>query len=391
MPEGDSYVANGDLLRCDKGVLLMPLTVLPRPSKVHGRYQATTLDCLPIVNIKPFGVCAITHGPCLPPMLLWTQAHSGGRLVGGAPPLLESSVCQCGLGGRISITVLPVPGMAPVGPEAPGALAMAQEQQRQQAAQDAAAHELANHAKEQAGKLALLGIACAIGGLFFPPLELVAVVALEASEMYLVAGVGIDLAVAIDHPTQDNWVTVGGDVVAVALGYVVGKVVVGRIVSSLAKAEARQVANLPKTAQAVEEAVTAVQATAAAEAKKAAYEAAQDIFAKTSKRKMPRAVTVLVDKLTGKKYIGASKGVTDAATLETSTAARLPAESLEEWTTHNCAEVDALNKAIKDGAKPENLVQHTVKIERQTGEITDYARCKNCQITTHDIPTPSDH
>ncbi len=235
MPQGDSYVANGDLLRCDKGVLLTPLTVLPRPSKVHGRYQATTLDCLPLVNIKPFGLCAITHGPCLPPMLLWTQAHPGGRTVGGAPPLLESSVCQCGLGGRISITVLPVPGMLPVGPEAPGALGAAGEQLRQQAAQDVAAHELANHAKEQAGQLALLGLACAIGGLFFPPLELVAVVALEASEAYLVAGVGIDLAVAIDHPTQDNWVTVGSDVLAVALGYVVGKVIVGRLMGALSR------------------------------------------------------------------------------------------------------------------------------------------------------------
>ena len=131
------------------------------------------------------------------------------------------------LGGRIGVTVLPVPG---VGPRGVGGLAVFQEQQRQQAA-----HELANHAKEQAGKLALLGLACAIGGLFFPPLELVAVVALEASEAYLVAGIAIDVAVAIDHPTQDNWVTVGGDVVAVALGYVVGKVVVGRLMTALAR------------------------------------------------------------------------------------------------------------------------------------------------------------
>ena len=171
----------------------------------------------------------------MPVMPFWTQVHAGSLKVGGAPPLLESSVCQCGLGGRIGVTVLPVPGAPPVGPEGVGGLAAFQEQQRQQAAQDAAAHALANHAKEQAGKLALLGLACAIGGLFFPPLELVAVVALEASEAYLVAGIAIDVAVAIDHPTQDNWVTVGGDVVAVALGYVVGKVVVGRMMSALAR------------------------------------------------------------------------------------------------------------------------------------------------------------
>ena len=59
--------------------------------------------------------------------------------------------------------------------------------------------------------------------------------ALEASEAYLVTGIAIDVAVAIDHPTRDNWVTVGGDVVAVALGYVVGKVVVGRVMTALAR------------------------------------------------------------------------------------------------------------------------------------------------------------
>ena len=265
MPEGDSYVAHGDLLRCDKGVLVTPLTVLPRPSNVHGRYQATTADCVPLVNVMPFGVCAVTHGPCLPPTLLWTQAHPGGRLVGGAPPLLESSVCRCALGGNIGITVLPVPGMAPVGAEAPGALAMAREQQRQQAAQDAAAHELANHAKEQAGKLALLGIACAIGGLFFPPLELVAVVALEASEAYLVAGVAIDVAVAIDHPTQDNWVTVGGDALAIATGYVVGKVIIGPAMGALANKLAQRTSQ-----KLAAEAVTDAEAAVTAEAKLAA-------------------------------------------------------------------------------------------------------------------------
>ena len=180
------------------------------------------------------------------------------------------------LGGRISITVLLVRGAPPVAPEAPGALAAFQEQQRQQAAQDAAAHELANHAKEQAGKLALLGLACAIGGLFFPPLELVAVVALEASEAYLVAGVGIDLAVAIDHPTQDNWVTVGGDAVAVVLGYVVGKVVVGRLMTAFSNKLAQRAAQ--KAAAEVEAAAAAeaeaAGAAAAAAAKKLATEQA---------------------------------------------------------------------------------------------------------------------
>ncbi len=38
------------------------------------------------------------------------------------------------------------------------------------------------------------------------------------------AAVAEDTLVAIEHPTQDNWVTVGGDALAIATGYVVGKV-----------------------------------------------------------------------------------------------------------------------------------------------------------------------
>ncbi|RZK33438.1 MAG: hypothetical protein EOO61_15310, partial [Hymenobacter sp.] len=48
----------------------------------------------------------------------------------------------------------------------------------------------------------------------------------------LVAGV----AVAIDHPTQDNWVTVGGDALAIATGYAVGKVIIGPALGALGRA-----------------------------------------------------------------------------------------------------------------------------------------------------------
>ena len=111
-----------------------------------------------------------------------------------------------------------------------------------------------------------------------------AVVALEASEAYLVAGVAIDLAVAIDHPTQDNWVTVGGDVLAIATGYVVGKVIIGPALKALQKGArqllereaAETVVLLPKTGQAAEEAIAAEQVLARAKAAKiAAHKARQ--------------------------------------------------------------------------------------------------------------------
>ncbi|RZK32632.1 MAG: DUF4280 domain-containing protein, partial [Hymenobacter sp.] len=107
---GKQYVYNGVLLRCDKGVVPSPLTVLPCSSRIRGQFQATELDLLPLVNIKPFGACAMTYGsPCIPVPILWTQVHQGALRLGPAHarPLLESSVCQCALGGRISIIMPP--------------------------------------------------------------------------------------------------------------------------------------------------------------------------------------------------------------------------------------------------------------------------------------------
>jgi hypothetical protein len=226
--EGERYAHSGVLLRCDKGVAPGLLTVLPRPSHVNGQFQATTADCLPLVNIPPFGVCAVTRGPCLPPMLLWTGAHVGAKKVGGFPPLLESSVCQCALGGRISITMPPPPGS--LTPPAPTPF-----DQQTPDEQDARLHEASGTLKELAGGLALVGLGAAVGGLSFPPLEIVAAVALGVAEVMFVAAVVIDVAVV--HPTVDNWLVVGGDVLALGAGYVVGKVIVGAAFYALAKVQ----------------------------------------------------------------------------------------------------------------------------------------------------------
>jgi hypothetical protein len=151
--------------------------------------------------------------------------------------LLESSVCQCALGGRISITVLPVPGtpnagMGGAGLEAEGA-ALGRQQAACQQAQDDEAHAFSGKLKEASGGLAVFGLVCLAAGLVFPPAAVVGAVALELSEAALVAGVAVD--VAIDHPTQDNWVTVGGDALAIATGYVVGKVIIGPALGALAR------------------------------------------------------------------------------------------------------------------------------------------------------------
>jgi hypothetical protein len=224
---GKQYAYNGVLLHCDKGVLPTPLTVLPRPSRIRGQFQAHELDKLPLVNIKPFGACALLRAPCMPLNPQWTQVHQGALRLGPmhARPLLESSICQCQVGGRISITMLPAAGtsIAPT-PAAP-----------EESTGDATAHEVADSFKWAALGFAALGVGLAIAGCFFPPLELAAGASFEAAlaasastaflaaDVSMAAGIGIDLAVAEVHPTPANEAVVVGDVVGLALGYGIGK------------------------------------------------------------------------------------------------------------------------------------------------------------------------
>lgn len=54
----------------------------------------------------------------------------------------------------------------------------------------------------------------------------------------------------------------------------------------------------------------------------------------------------------------------------------LPLKSLEAWRTTNCAEFNAVNQALKSGAKVENLVFAVVNVEKGTIAIP----CNNCSI-----------
>jgi hypothetical protein len=202
-------------------------------------------------------------------------------------------VCQCALGGRISITVLPVPGTPNAGTggaglEAEGA-ALGRQQAARQQAQDDEAHAFSGKLKEASGGLAVFGLVCLAAGLVFPPAAVVGAVALELSEAALVVGVAVDVAVAIDHPTQDNWVTVGGDALAIATGYVVGKVIIGPALGAVARKLAQREARLAAAEAEAALAAEAKQASAEAGALKAAAakaqaELEQDLVAASKKR-----------------------------------------------------------------------------------------------------------
>jgi hypothetical protein len=89
-------------LKCDKGTVSAPLSVTSQTfMKIDNKLQATEEDKQPNVNIKPFGVCSITRSSCVPAPITW-QATSPFEIE-GKKELLDSSTCQCSVGGKISV------------------------------------------------------------------------------------------------------------------------------------------------------------------------------------------------------------------------------------------------------------------------------------------------
>jgi len=104
MAVDDKYVMNGVWLTCDKGVTPSRFNVTPKPVQLYDEHFANELDKIALVNILPFGACSVKYGsPCVPMPLVWNNVMDEGLTVLGARPLLDTSKCQCGVGGQISI------------------------------------------------------------------------------------------------------------------------------------------------------------------------------------------------------------------------------------------------------------------------------------------------
>ncbi|MGI4737446.1 MAG: DUF6531 domain-containing protein [Janthinobacterium lividum] len=104
MAVDDKYVMNGVWLTCDKGVTPSRFNVTPKPVQLYDEHFATELDKLPLVNILPFGACSVKYGsPCVPMPIVWHNVMDEGLTVLGARPLLDTSKCQCSVGGQIAI------------------------------------------------------------------------------------------------------------------------------------------------------------------------------------------------------------------------------------------------------------------------------------------------
>lgn len=110
----------GAALQCSFGAAPSSLSPLPAARvTIEGRPAATVLDAVPLVNIKPFGMCSslanptvaaataaalgvLTPMPCVPVTAAW-QPGAPRTLVGGKPALTAGSTCNCAWGGVIQM------------------------------------------------------------------------------------------------------------------------------------------------------------------------------------------------------------------------------------------------------------------------------------------------
>nr|WP_268810395.1 RHS repeat-associated core domain-containing protein [Variovorax sp. Root318D1] len=91
--------------------------------------------------------------------------------------------------------------------------------------------------------------------------------------------------------------------------------------------------------------------------------------------KLPTATCAMVNRRTGKVYTGTSG--TKPTNISGKLGASMPTSSLEGWDTNNCAEIDAGNKALKDGSSIVDLDVATVYTK--SGESMPC--CRNCSVT----------
>jgi hypothetical protein len=114
-------VTNGAMLQCDQGAAPGTLTVLPVKMVDAGTQPAANImDFIPMMNIKPFGMCktqanpqvaaataaaqgVLTPMPCIPVTIAPWSPGSSKIQIKGMAALLDSDTCKCMWAGTISI------------------------------------------------------------------------------------------------------------------------------------------------------------------------------------------------------------------------------------------------------------------------------------------------
>lgn len=115
-----NVVATASMM-CSFGAAPSTLTVIPAARvMIEGKPAAAILDCAPMVNVPPFGMCmsianptvaaataaalgVLTPMPCVPVTTPWAPGSST-TLIGGKPALTVGSTCNCAWGGVIQVS-----------------------------------------------------------------------------------------------------------------------------------------------------------------------------------------------------------------------------------------------------------------------------------------------
>lgn len=96
------HLTNTTQLICDKGTIPTSITVTSQSfMSIEGKLQATEEDKQPNTNIKPFGLCSVLRSSCTPSPVKWDNTSEFE--IEGKKELLDSSTCQCSVGGKISV------------------------------------------------------------------------------------------------------------------------------------------------------------------------------------------------------------------------------------------------------------------------------------------------
>jgi hypothetical protein len=98
------HVVNGAILQCTCGAAPSQLVVLPtHREQIEHQYAANIMDCAPMVNIMPFGACAVTEAACVPATVpTWLP---GAQTVTLDYQLALDDTCTliCAVGGVVSV------------------------------------------------------------------------------------------------------------------------------------------------------------------------------------------------------------------------------------------------------------------------------------------------
>ena len=117
-----------------------------------------------------------------------------------------------------------------------------------------------------------------------------------------------------------------------------------------------------------------------------------DDLSKTSKRQREKfnTASVVFDEKTGKYYYGRNNGIEKDGSKKnpqlfgnSTHKGILPSKSFNQYEVGNCAEVDAINKALNAGAKLENLHITTIHTTKSSFGNSKHA-CKNCTYAFKD-------